>query len=72
MSFICDSISSIRLAYNPMFFARKKNIEVHYHFIKERVLASDIDLTYVSTHDQFANIFTKALGKEYDHVVVFL
>ena len=45
-----------------MFHARTKHIEVHYHFIQERVLSSDIDLVYVNTEEQVAYIFTKALG----------
>ena len=60
----CDNMSSIQLARNPVFHARTKHIEVHYHFIRKRVLAGDIDLVYVSTQDQVADIFTKALGAE--------
>ena len=47
-----------------MFHARTKHIEVHYHFFRERVLDGDIDLTYVRTDEQVADIFTKALGAE--------
>ena len=47
-----------------MFHARTKHIEVHYHFIRERVLDGDIDLTYVRTDEQVTDIFTKALGVE--------
>ncbi len=47
-----------------MFHARMKHIEVHYHFIKEKVLAGEIDLIYVSTEDQVVDIFTKVLGAE--------
>ena len=60
----CDNLSSIQLARNPVYHARTKHIEVHYHFIQERVLAGEIDLVYVSTEDQVADIFTKALGVE--------
>ena len=60
----CDNLSSIQLAKNPVYHARTKHIEVHYHFIRERVLVGDIDLVYVSTEDQIADIFTKALGAE--------
>ena len=63
----CDNLSSIQLARNPMFQARTKHIEVHYHFIRERVWAGDIDLVYVNTEEQVANIFTKALGDEKLH-----
>jgi hypothetical protein len=35
---------------------------VHYHFIREKVLAKEIDLIHVNTEYQVADIFTKALG----------
>lgn len=63
----CDNLSSIQLARNPAFHARTKHIEVHYHFIRERVLEGDIDLAYVSTEEQVVDIFTKALGAEKLH-----
>ncbi len=50
-----------------MFHARIKHIEVHYHFIREKVLVGAIDLIYVSTKDQVAHIFTKVLGVEKHH-----
>jgi hypothetical protein len=58
----CDNISSILLVNNPVYHARTKHIEVHYHFIREKVLAKEIDLIHVSTEDQVVDIFTKALG----------
>jgi hypothetical protein len=58
----CDNISSILLANNPVYHARTKHIEVHYHFIKEKILAKEIDLIHVSTEDLVANIFTKVLS----------
>ncbi len=63
----CDNFSSIQLAKNPVFHARMKHIEVHYHFIREKVLAGEIDLTYVNTEDQVDEIFTKVLGVEKHH-----
>lgn len=38
MPLLCDNLSSIQLAENPTFHARTKHIEVHYHFIREKVL----------------------------------
>jgi len=58
----CDNISSILLANNPVYHAKTKHIEVHYHFIKEKVLAKTIDLIHVSTENQVVDIFTKALS----------
>ncbi len=58
----CDNINSILLANNPVYHVMTKHIEVHYHFIREKVLAKEIDLIHVSTENQVADIFTKALG----------
>ena len=58
----CDNLSNIQLAKNPVFHAQTKHIEVHYHYIRERILASDINLQYVGTNEQVADIFTKALS----------
>jgi len=58
----CDNISSILLANNPVYHAKTKHIEVHYHFIKEKILAKEINFIHVNTENQVANIFTKALG----------
>jgi hypothetical protein len=56
----CDNISSILLVNNPVYHARTKHIEVHYHFIREKVLAKEINLIHVSTKYQVVDIFTKA------------
>ena len=58
----CDNLNSIQLAKNPVFHARSKHIEVHYHFVHECVLSSEVELTYVSTDRHNADIFTKPLG----------
>jgi hypothetical protein len=58
----CDNLSSIQLAKNLVFHARTKHIEVHYHFVRERVLSGEVDLKHVPKDRHVANIFTKALG----------
>ncbi|MCO5571621.1 hypothetical protein L7F22_025367 [Adiantum nelumboides] len=60
----CDNLSSIQLVQNHVFHACTKHIEVHYHFIIERVLDDDINLAYVGTEDQAVDLFTKALDAE--------
>ncbi len=58
----CDNISIILLTKNPVYHARTKHIKVHYHFIREKVLAKEIDLIHVTIEDQVADIFTKVLS----------
>ncbi len=60
----CDNINNTLLGNNPIYHARTKHIEVHYHFIRKKVLAKEIDLIHVSTENQVANISTKALGTD--------
>ena len=45
-------------------FSRTKHIDVRYHFVRERVERGDIRVDYVSTDEQVADIFTKALPRE--------
>ena len=59
----CDNKNTIKLASNSMFHARTKHIEVHYHFVHEKVLKQEIMLKKVGTNDQLADVFTKALSQ---------
>ena len=60
---LCDNLSSIRLAENPVFHARTKHIEIHYHNIREKFLEGKIEMVPTKTDEQFADIFTKVLNK---------
>ena len=57
-----DNQSAIRLAENPIFHARTKHVEVHYHFVREKFLQGEIELEQVNTEDQVVDIFRKSLG----------
>nr|GEX70423.1 hypothetical protein [Tanacetum cinerariifolium] len=57
----CDSKSSIAISCNPVQHSRTKHIAFRYHFIKEYVEKGTIELYFVKTDYQLADIFTKAL-----------
>nr|GEX30675.1 hypothetical protein [Tanacetum cinerariifolium] len=57
----CDSKSAIAISYNPVQHSRTKHIAVRYHFIKDHVEKGTIELYFVKTDYQLADIFTKAL-----------
>ena len=52
----CDNLSNIQLAKIPVFHARTKHIEVHYHFVRERVLSGEVELQYVPTNRRESHI----------------
>ncbi|GJX06739.1 retrovirus-related pol polyprotein from transposon TNT 1-94 [Tanacetum coccineum] len=60
----CDSKSAIAISCNPVQHSRTKNINIRYHFIKEHVEKGTIELYFVGTEYQLADLFTKALLKE--------
>ena len=59
---LCDNMSSIYLAKNPMFHARSKHIEVQYHFVREKVLSKKVDIMHINTEWQVVDIFTKLMN----------
>ncbi|GJT21738.1 hypothetical protein Tco_0891675 [Tanacetum coccineum] len=60
----CDNKSAIALCCNNVQHSRSKHIDIRYHFIKEQVEQGVVELYFVSTDYQLADIFTKALPRE--------
>ena len=59
---LCDNTSVINIAKNPIQHSRTKHIEIMHHFIRDHVQKGSIDLSFVGTNDQLADIFTKPLA----------
>lgn len=57
----CDNQSATALASNPKFHSRTKHIELDVHFLREKVANKNLQIQYVPSHDQTADILTKAL-----------
>ncbi|KAJ9561594.1 hypothetical protein OSB04_006754 [Centaurea solstitialis] len=57
----CDNTSAIAIANNPLLHSKTKHIEVRYHFIRDHVMNGDIELHFVPTEYQLADLFTKPL-----------
>ncbi|GJT16520.1 retrovirus-related pol polyprotein from transposon TNT 1-94 [Tanacetum coccineum] len=60
----CDNKSAIALCCNNVQHSRSKHIDIRFHFIKEHVENGVIELYFVNTEYQLADIFTKALGRK--------
>ncbi|GJS13770.1 copia protein [Tanacetum coccineum] len=60
----CGNKSAIAIACNNVQHSRSKNIDIRHHFIREQVENGVVELYFVTTDYQLANIFTKALPRE--------
>ncbi|GJV95095.1 retrovirus-related pol polyprotein from transposon TNT 1-94 [Tanacetum coccineum] len=60
----CDSKAAISISSNPVQHSRAKHIDVRYHFIKEQVKKGIVELFFVKTKYQLADLFTKALPED--------
>ena len=58
----CDNNSTIALVSNLVLHSRTKHIKVDYHYVRGCVLRRDLGIKFISSCDNFANIFTKLLS----------
>nr|GEV26485.1 retrovirus-related Pol polyprotein from transposon TNT 1-94 [Tanacetum cinerariifolium] len=58
-----DNTSAIAISNNPVLYSRTKHIDIKYHFIRDHILKGDIELHFVPTDLQLADIFTKPLAE---------
>lgn len=56
-----DNQAALKLLRNPISSVRTKHIDVIHHFARERVMRQDVCFKYISTAEQVADVFTKAL-----------
>lgn len=59
-----DNLSAIAVASDPVLHSRTKHFELDVHFVREKVLAKELELRHVPTSDQIADILTKPLSHQ--------
>ena len=58
-----DSQACIKIATNPCLAERTKHFDIKYHWLRNQVQNKAVELKYISTHDQIADLLTpKSLG----------
>lgn len=59
---LCDNVSTIYSTANPICHGRTKYLEINFHFVRERVASGTIQIRYVPTELQVADVQTKSLS----------
>lgn len=58
----CDNQGAIALIHDPVFHQRTKHIDVRFFFVREAQEQKKVDISYIESENQLADIFTKALA----------
>ena len=67
MLLYCDNKAAIAIVNNPVQHDRTKHVEVDRHFIKDHLNQGIINLPFVSSQTQLADILTKAVSGKMFH-----
>ena len=66
----CDNESALSIAHNAVLHDRTKHIEIDYHFTREKVMEGLLQLTYLPTSNQLADVFTKIIhSSQFQHLL---
>jgi hypothetical protein len=58
---MCDSSNAICLSQNLVFYGRAKYIKVRHHFLRDHIEKGDIEMKYIDTERQLADIIIKPI-----------
>jgi hypothetical protein len=59
-----DNQGACAISHNPEFHARTKHIDIAFHFLRDLVQSGQLDVVYVNTNFNLADLFTKGLPRD--------
>lgn len=66
----CDNLGATYLLVNPIMHSRTKHIDVDFHFVRDRIAAKSLQVAFISSKDQIANIFTRPIVSIFTRPIV--
>jgi len=60
----CDNLAAKSMAENSVFHSRMKHVGVDMHFVREKVESGEVEIRYVPTSEQIADILSKSLPRD--------
>jgi hypothetical protein len=60
----CDNQAALSLLHNPVLSDRSKHIDVHHHFVRERVALGEVAYGWCPTKEMAADVLTKPLAAD--------
>jgi hypothetical protein len=59
----CDNQSTIKISENLIYHSKTKHFKIHLNYVRNMVEKKQIEVKYILTDKQPADMLTKALGK---------
>ncbi|KAK2448711.1 hypothetical protein QL285_007961 [Trifolium repens] len=59
---LCDNLSVVSLAHNPVLHSKTKHLELDIHFVRDKDLSKKLQVLHVPASDQLADPLTKPLS----------
>lgn len=58
---LCDNLSAVMIAHNPVLHSKTKHLEIDLHFVREKVMSKCLEIHHVPATSQLADALTKPL-----------
>ena len=58
-----DNQAAISISHHPKFYACTKHIDIAHHFLRNLVKSGTIEIIYIQTWENLADVFTKGLPR---------
>ena len=70
---LCDNTAMKAISEDPLLHSCVKHIDIKYHFLRDQIQSNNLQISYINTKDNIANMFTKDLDtKQFTKLRKFL